>query len=320
MKFFENAREGRNHWLLYLALFGVGYVVAQIPTIVYLPILVVRKTMNGEMPTPQNGNFAEAIQSSMAMLNDIPGFVVMMLSFVFWFGAIWLFFKLFHNRERMTLISGDKRFRFGHFFWGMLLYGVLTTAITLIPMLLDPDSYTYTFNGADYFLFLFICIVLVPFQTGCEELVFRGYLMQGFALCTKSKVWALVITSLLFGLMHSINTEVITNGFFKTIPIYILIGASLGFFTIVSDGIEFSWGIHFINNFVAFTLIGSEDGTMNISPLFTLKSDPVTWASYIPVILVPAVIFLLLRKKYGWNIKKAFDNSGLVSIEKPEHP
>ena len=120
--------------------------------------------------------------------------------------------------------------------------------------------------------------------------------------------------------MHCINTEVITNGFFKTIPIYILIGASLGFFTIVSDGIEFSWGIHFINNFVAFTLIGSEDGTMNISPLFTLKSDPVTWASYIPVILVPAVIFLLLRKKYGWNIKKAFDNSGLVSIEQPEHP
>jgi membrane protease YdiL (CAAX protease family) len=151
----------------------------------------------------------------------------------------------------------------------------------------------------------------VPFQTGCEELIFRGYLMQGFALCTKSKAWALVITSVMFGLLHCANNEVSQYGFFKTIPLYILIGLQMGFFAILSDGIEFSWGMHFINNFIAFTIISTEGGTLSGNALFMTKREAVSVTDYIVIIAEFALIYFLLHKKMGWDIKKAFDNSGL---------
>ena len=79
--------------------------------------------------------------------------------------------------------------------------------------------------------------------------------MQGFALCTKSKVWALVITSVVFGLMHCYNGPVEEYGFFAAIPVYIFLGFELGLFAILSDGIELPWGIHCANNLLAFTII-----------------------------------------------------------------
>lgn len=313
MKYFENAREGKNHWLLYVALLAIGYVVAQIPSVVYLPIIYIRKAIHREISVPQNGDFSDVMKSSMEMFNDLPGFVVLMLSFVFWIGATWLLFKPFHKRERMTLISGEKRFRFSHFFLGVAGYAVIVGLLTTVSLLLSPETdISFHFDGSQYFIFVILAIILVPFQTGGEELIFRGYLMQGFGLCTKSKIWPLVITSVSFGLMHSVNPEVFEYGFFKAIPVFILTGAMLGFFTIVDDGLEFSWGIHFINNFVAFAILGDEDSTsFGASPLFVQAKEEFSFAMWLTPILVTVVMYVLLHRKLGWNLKEAFDNSGL---------
>ena len=313
MKYFENAREGKNHWLLYLALLAIGYVVAQIPSVVYLPIIYIRKAIHREITVPQNGDFSDVMKSSMEMFNDLPGFVVLMLSFVFWIGATWLLFKPFHKRERMTLISGDKRFRFSHFFLGVAGYAVIVGLLTTVSLLISSETdITFHFDGSQYFIFVILAIILVPFQTGCEELIFRGYLMQGFGLCTKSKIWPLVITSVSFGLMHSVNPEVFEYGFFKAIPVFIFMGAMLGFFTIVDDGLEFSWGIHFINNFVAFAILGDEDSTsFGASPLFVQAKEEFSFAMWLTPILVTVVMYVLLHRKLGWNFKEAFDANGL---------
>lgn len=307
MKYFENAREGNNHWLLYLALFAIGYVIAQIPSVIYIPFLFVRMAMNGDMSNLQNGDFSEVVNAAMNVLNDLPGFVVMMLSFVFWIGATWLLFKPFHKRDRMTLISGEKRFRFSHFFLGVAGYFVIMGLVTVITLLLSPETdVTFHFDGSQYIIFVILAIILVPFQTGCEELIFRGYLMQGLGLCTKSKIWPLVITSVIFGLMHSINPEVFEFGFFRAIPIFILMGAMLGFFTIVDDGLEFSWGIHFINNFVAFAIMSNEGSTFGASPLFVQSKEEFSFVLWLIPILVTVVMYALLHKKLGWNFKEAF--------------
>lgn len=313
MKYFENAREGKNHWLLYVALLAIGYVVAQIPSVVYLPIIYIRKAIHREISVPQNGDFSDVMKSSMEMFNDLPGFVVLMLSFVFWMGATWLLFKPFHKRERMTLISGEKRFRFSHFFLGVAGYAVIVGLLTTVSLLISSETdITFHFDGSLYFIFVILAIILVPFQTGCEELIFRGYLMQGFGLCTKSKIWPLVITSVSFGLMHSVNPEVFEYGFFKAIPVFILTGAMLGFFTIVDDGLEFSWGIHFINNFVAFAILGDEDSTsFGASPLFVQAKEEFSFAMWLTPILVTVVMYVLLHRKLGWNFKEAFDANGL---------
>ena len=259
------------------------------------------------------------LQSFDALLNTTPGFVVFMLTFLTWMAATWLFFKTLHKRERMTLISGEKIFRKSHFLWGILIYGLLMLLMPVLNMIIAPDCYTINNQGAEYILLLTLAIILVPFQTGCEELIFRGYLMQGFALCTKSKFWALVITSVIFGLMHCANTEVIEYGFFKAIPIYMLIGMSLGFFAILCDGIEFSCGMHFINNLLCFVLFSNESGTMSEFALINFKRDAITAFDYIYPIVTTIIIYFALRKKMGWDIRKAFDNSGLQKTTPPPY-
>ena len=309
MKFFENARVGKNHWLLYVAMLIVGFIVAQIPVTLYIVALIAEKMANGNRQAVRE-MFGDGKMDT--FLDTIPGFIAGMLAFVAWMGATWWLFKLFHHRERMTLISGEKKLRKKNFFMGM---GVFTIAYGLfclvgLPLLSSFIDTNFQFDGGRYFAFAAIALIFLPFQTGCEELIFRGYLMQGFALCTKSKVWALVITSVGFGLMHCYNGPIEEYGFFVAIPVYIFIGFELGLFAILSDGIELPWGIHCANNLLALTIIGAKsEGSVNVRPL--IQVDEPVWVVYILEFVVFAIMFLLLRKKMGWDIKKAFDNSGL---------
>jgi len=304
MKFFENARVGKNHWLLYVAVLAVGYLVTQILVILSI---VVAAIADRQAFRKMFGNVDVD-----AFLDTIPGFIAGMLTFVAWMGATWWLFKLFHHRERMTLISGEKKLRKKNFFMGM---GVFTIAYGLfclvgLPLLSSFIDTNFQFDGGRYFAFAAIALIFLPFQTGCEELIFRGYLMQGFALCTKSKVWALVITSVGFGLMHCYNGPIEEYGFFVAIPVYIFIGFELGLFAILSDGIELPWGIHCANNLLALTIIGAKsEGSVNVRPL--IQVDEPVWVMYILEFVVFAIMFLLLHKKLGWNLKEAFDNSGL---------
>ena len=310
MTFFENAREGKNHWLLYVALIMIGYFLCQIPSTIYLVAI-----FTGDILSHNREGFEEKLQNLDSLFaSTIPGFVVIMLTFLIWMAATWLFFKMLHKRERMTLISGEKTFRKSYFFWGTLIYALFTILIPVFDMITAPDSYTVNSPDSQFYLLLSLAVVLTPFQTGCEELIFRGYLMQGFGLCTKSKFWALIITSVMFGLLHSLNNEVIEYGFWKAIPIYVMVGLQLGFFAILCDGIEFSWGIHFINNLICFVLFSNEGGTMSEFAFIQFKREAVTVTDYIFPIATTALIYLIFRKKMGWDLRKAFDNSGLKPI------
>lgn len=304
MKFFENARVGKNHWLRYVAVLAVGYLVSQIFGILSIVVAAIAdrqafRKMFG------NGNID-------TFLDTIPGFIAGMLTFVAWMGAMWWLFKLFHHRERMTLISGEKKLRLKNFFMGMgaftIAYGVF--CLIGLPLLSSVIDTNFQFDGGRYFVFAAIALIFLPFQTGCEELIFRGYLMQGFALCTKSKVWALVITSVFFGIIHGYNGPVEEYGFLAAIPVYIFIGFEFGLFAILSDGIELPWGIHYANNLLALTIIGAKsEGSVNVRPL--IQVDEPVWVMYILEFVVFAIMFLLLHKKLGWNFKEVFDNSGL---------
>lgn len=314
MTFFENARTGKNHWLLYVALIIVGFMISQIPATIYLVAIVAGDFINHNQ---------EAVRATLAgadkILETIPGFAAGMLNFAFWMGATFFLFKWFHDRDRMTLISGERKLRKNYFLWGVLAYGGLTLILPLLDIMIDPDCYTYNAPGSKYFVFLLLAIILTPLQTGCEELIFRSYLMQGFALCTRSKVWALVITSVLFGLLHSANNEIIVYGFWKMMPVYMLIGLSLGFFAILTDGIEFSWGIHFVNNLIGFVLFSNEGGTLSGNALFVFKYGAITPADYIYPVAFTVIIYFVFRKKMGWDIRKAFDNSGLKKTTPPPY-
>jgi membrane protease YdiL (CAAX protease family) len=314
MNFFENARTGNNNWLLYVALLISGFLISQAFAILCIGVCIACYAID------HNRMEVRAVFRDFdSFLETTPGYAAGMLIFAAWMGATWFLFKKFHQRERMTLISGERKLRKNYFLWGMLAYGVIMAAWPVFDILSAPDCYTFNFKGLEFFVFLVLAIVLVPFQTGCEELIFRSYMMQGLGLCTRSKGWALVISSILFGLLHCANNEVVEYGFWKAIPIYVMAGLQLGLFAILTDGIEFSWGVHFINNLVGFVLFSNEGGTLSGNALFIFKRDAITAFDYIYPIVTTIIIYFALRKKMGWDIRKAFDNSGLQKTTPPPY-
>ncbi|MDR1273383.1 MAG: CPBP family intramembrane metalloprotease, partial [Odoribacteraceae bacterium] len=128
----------------------------------------------------------------------------------------------------------------------------------------------------DLFPFLATCLVLLvflPFQVAWEECMFRGYLMQGFAALFRYRWVPFVLTSLIFGLMHGANPEVVKFGFWMTMPQYILMGLILGYVAVKDDGIELALGVHFINNFLTAILVTHEASAMPTNALF-VDTDP----------------------------------------------
>lgn len=307
MRFFENANEGKNHWLRYVAVLAISYILAQIPSIIYAVSVAVKKTLEGNF-NPEQFN---------SLLSGQTGFVVIMLTFAFWLAFTLIFFKPFHGRECSTLISGDRRFRFNRFLCAAGCYFLFALIFSAISMVLHPDNYTFHFDVSKFFVGFVLALVFAPFQTGCEEVIFRGYLMQGFGLCTKSKIWAFVITTLLFGLMHSANNEVSDYGFLRAMSFYMIVGLILGFFTVLNDGIEFSWGIHFAHNFMGFTLFAVEGNEIGSSPLFTITKDVASQSlmySNLEVVMIAVALYFIFRRKFGWDIRRAFNSSSLKSV------
>lgn len=97
-------------------------------------------------------------------------------------------------------------------------------------------------------------------QTGAEELVFRGYLLQQLAARFRSPMVWLVVPSLLFGLVHYApattgpNTWILVGG----AALFGLYAADL---TAASGSIGAAWGFHFANNVLALAVLAT-DGTI----------------------------------------------------------
>jgi membrane protease YdiL (CAAX protease family) len=151
---------------------------------------------------------------------------------------------------------------------------------------------------------LIVSIIFIPIQTATEELLFRGYLMQGFGIAFKNGILPLIITSIMFGLMHGTNPEVKTHGLLVMMPYYILFGAFLGVLTLLDEGSELAMGIHCANNLISALLISSKNSVLQTDAMFfTSVENP--FAEFLSWIVMAIICFFILFKKYklsNWNL------------------
>ena len=55
--------------------------------------------------------------------------------------------------------------------------------------LISPENYEINFKLKEFLILLIIAVCLIPIQTSVEEIVFRGYLMQGLAIGSIVDLW-----------------------------------------------------------------------------------------------------------------------------------
>ena len=76
------------------------------------------------------------------------------------------------------------------------------------------------------------------------------------------------MTSVLFGLMHSLNPEVKEFGFLTMMPQYILFGLIFGIITIMDDGIEAAMGAHAANNIFLCIMVTNKASALQTPALY----------------------------------------------------
>lgn len=142
---------------------------------------------------------------------------------------------------------------------------------------------------------------MFPLQTTFEELLFRGYLLQGFARLTKNVWLPLVLTSVLFGSLHFFNPEVDKLGNWLLLY-YIGTGLFLGLITIYDQGTELALGFHAANNFFSSILVTASWTVFETHAILTDTSEPqMDFEVFLPLLVFFPLLFFIFGKRYNWT-------------------
>ena len=128
-------------------------------------------------------------------------------------------------------------------------------------------------------------------QTGAEELVFRGYLLQQLAARFRSPLVWLLVPALAFGAVHYDPASAGDN-------VWLMIGAATAFGLVAADltrltgSIGAGWGFHFANNVMAI-LILAVDGSIPGLALY-LTPYSVADTAQLPILVGADLLTMLL--------------------------
>lgn len=226
---------------------------------------------------------------------------LMLISFAFALLALFFVVKFLHRQKFIEVTTSRPKMDWKRFFFSFGLWMVITVVITVGTYFASPQDYEVTFQPVPFAILAIIGIVLIPIQTSTEEYIFRGYLMQGFALLAKNKWFPLLMTSLIFGLLHIMNPEVEKMGYIILIY-YIGTGLFLGILALMDEGIELSLGFHAANNLIGALLITSDWTVFQTHSILKDHSDPTAgFDVLLPVFIIFPILLFIFSKKYQWN-------------------
>ena len=227
--------------------------------------------------------------------------IEMLFPFVIMLSVLLLWVKYVHKQTITSLTTSRKKIDWKRFWFSFLIWGGITIVFVLIEYFINPDVIKWNFVTNKFLGLLLIGILMIPLQTSFEEYLFRGYLMQGIGAKFKSRLFPLIFTSILFGLMHIANPEVEKLGYIIMIY-YIGTGFFLGIITLLDEGLELALGFHAANNLVTALLITADWTAFQTNSLFKDFSDPSAgFDILIPVLVVFPILTFVFYKKYGWK-------------------
>ncbi|WP_296636885.1 CPBP family intramembrane glutamic endopeptidase [Polaribacter sp.] len=215
--------------------------------------------------------------------------------------VVLLWTKFVHQQSITSLTTSRKKIDWKRVLFAFLLWGTITTFFLLIDYISSSENYQWNFNLSKFLILLVIAIVLIPLQTSFEEYLFRGYLMQGLGVATKTRWVPLFFTSIVFGLLHISNPEVSKLGY-ELLVYYIGTGFFLGIITLMDEGLELALGFHAANNLFTALLVTSSWTVFQTDSVLLDVSEPTLGADvYVPVFVIFPLVLFVFSKKYKWS-------------------
>lgn len=298
--FFQNVYKGLNEpWRYLVTIFStlVGLLfIGQIP----VTIPIIQAYLRNDISLDDVENFQSNPDFNSLGIDNNLGILLLLLSFVIALIILVFFVKWIHRRNWKSLINYSETLNWEKIGFAFVLWFMMSLVPEGVNYLLSPESYTYQLDWSKFLPLLAISLFILPLQTSFEEIFMRGYLMQAFGYWFGNRLLPLLITSLIFGLMHGMNPEVSKFGFGTMMTYYIGTGLFLGIITLMDDSLELALGVHAATNIYASTIVTFEGSALQTSAIF--KTDVVNIEMMIPVFFAFAALFTFLcYKKYGWS-------------------
>ncbi|MEL1245918.1 lysostaphin resistance A-like protein [Flavobacterium sp. DGU11] len=224
-----------------------------------------------------------------------------LLSFAIAMVALVLVVRKMHYQKFREIITSRPKVDWKRVFFSFMVWGIFSAGMILLAYYSEPGKYILQFDPGKFAVLAVIAIVMIPIQTSVEELVFRGYLMQGFGLLAKNRWFPLVMTSVIFGGMHIFNPEVAKMGYIVSVY-YIGTGLALGIMTLMDEGTELALGFHAANNLIAALLVTADWTAFQTYSVFKDVSEPTAGFDIVlPVLVIYPLLLLLFSYKYKWK-------------------
>ena len=298
MKHLESAFSGKNSLWRYVVMIVAVLIASN--TIGAIPLLVALFARSASDPgvfaqLAANPNDYSVLGLDMNML-----LVVMLFPFIAGLLAFIFLVKPLNYRSIKTTINGGGTIRWNRFLISAFIWLILGAIYFFVYMKLDPSNFSLNNTTASLIILAVISILLIPFQAAFEEIIFRGYLMQGFSVLFAYRWFPLLMTSVLFGLMHAFNPEVKEFGFMTMMPQYILFGLIFGIITILDDGIEAAMGAHTANNVFLCIMVTNKASALQTPALYEqISVHP--WTEFAALLVTGIIFVFVLAKIFRWG-------------------
>ena len=279
----------KNFWYYILGSFILILfsTIGQLPMIPFLP---------SELPSPD--------ADPMDIFKTIPSnlrLFLLLLSFAFVLPGIWLVVKKLHDLPIMSILSSRKKIDLERVLYSFMLWGTVVSAFVFLEYSLNPEDYVFNFKVKEFLILAVIAILFIPIQTSVEEIVFRGYLMQGFGHWLNSRFMALFLTSTVFGSLHLANPEITALGY-EFVILYITVGFVLGIMTLMDEGLELALGFHAANNLIVALLLTADWTVFQTESILIDISEPsLDITDWITPFIVFPILLAVFARKYSWT-------------------
>jgi len=287
ISFLENASEGKNNWWRYLLTVIVSLVGGSLLAGIMLGMLlaVISVFFAGEI-----SNIYPFIQS--AISNPLFLVVLVGISYTISVFLFYICLRFVHHKKFLSVINTVSGLRWKLLLKGLVLWALILFILSLPSLIFNQGGYEITYNSESFLILLIICLLAFPIQASFEEILFRGYLMQGFSLVSKKPWIPLVLTSLIFGSVHVLNG---TNLYMdlSIVASTFVIGMMLGIIALGDNGIETAMGVHIANNlYVALFFNSTDSGLPGLPSMVTTQaSEPF---SGLPFLILAAILMIAI--------------------------
>jgi membrane protease YdiL (CAAX protease family) len=292
--FIEQGISSENRFWKYIVgsiIIVVASTIGQIP----LLLAVIAKSFAKGKGIPENQDDIMKVFDSNSTL------FLILISFVFAIIGVFAVNKYLHQQSLLTIVSSRKKIDWNRILFSFLIWTTITIISTLTMYFVSPQNFVIQFQPIPFLILVLIAVLMIPIQTTCEELIFRGYLMQGFANLSMNKWFPLLMTSLIFGTMHIFNPEVSKIGY-VILVYYIGTGLFLGMITLMDEGMELAIGFHAANNLIGALLVTTDWTVFQTNSILKDLSEPSAGFDIIlPVVVIYPILLFIFSKKYHWQ-------------------